>query len=231
MLWEAENYVYYLVVQLEWKFDQKMEFCDLFQYIFIISLVSNEKKTISQGGGSNYFHLYFLLSYCDVWYGGTNLVNGPFRVKISNFNFLKIGLTNDFDSFCMHLWVNPTTLTHIRFPWSNKINLCHVLERCECCTLHHHTNQLIQCNSCFCSRNWFFSFSLVRTFAWGTYALVLTTDLKCPGEQVSLHENIPDLEEWDFLMRLCLMSVLRRRMERWSWRCWGESAWRLMWTG
>ena len=128
---ETENYVYYLVMQIEWKFDQKMKCCDLFQYIFIISLVSNERKTISQGGGSNYFHLYFLLSYCDVWYGGTNLVNWLFGVKILNFNFLKIGLTNDFDSFCMHLWVNPTTWTHIRFPWSIKINLCHVLERCE----------------------------------------------------------------------------------------------------
>ena len=116
---ETENYVYYLVMQIEWKFDQKMEFCDLFQYIFIISLVSNERKTISQGGGSNYFHLYFLLSYCDVWCGAGKSCKWAFQSQNIKFQISQ-NRPNQWFRFFLHASVgkshnmDPHTVSLVR---------------------------------------------------------------------------------------------------------------------
>ena len=129
---DTENYEYYLVMQIESKFDQKKNLCDLYSNILMLNLVSSQRNTIFQYMGGSY-----ILPSRPLWclISEQNLVNGLFGVKIIIFNFLKIGQANDFDSFCMHLWVNPTTWTHIRFPWSIKINLCHVLERCAGCVI------------------------------------------------------------------------------------------------
>ena len=89
-----------------------------------------EEKTFPKVGGSNFF-IYCTSFQATVMFNmGGNLRIGLFGVKILIFNFLKIGLANDFDSFCVYLWVNPTKWPHKPFPWSFKINLCHVLERC-----------------------------------------------------------------------------------------------------
>ena len=119
-----------LLCKLSQSLTQKKDLCDLFWYIFMLNLVSSKRKTIFQDGWIHSFS--YILPSRPLWclISEQNLVNGLFGVKIIVINFLKIGLANDFDSFCMHLWVNPTKWTHKRFPWSIRINLCHVLERC-----------------------------------------------------------------------------------------------------
>ena len=100
-----------------WVFEEKNQMC--------LKLLPTGHKSRSN------FFIYCISFQASVMFNmGGNLRIGLFGVKILIFNFLKISLANDFDSFCMYLWVNPTKWPHKPFPWSFKINLCHVLERC-----------------------------------------------------------------------------------------------------